>query len=63
MSWKGTSRFNVEGGGVCFSEGGASFLSEVSGCPMGGIGFDGGKGFRKKLLDGGGAPVLHSGKP
>ena len=30
------------GGGGCFSDGGASFLSRGGGCPMGGISFGGG---------------------
>ena len=49
------SQCGKRGGGVVFQIGGASFLSR-GGCPMGGIGFDGGGGFRKKLLDGGSTP-------
>ena len=59
ISWKGASRFN-EGGGGCFSDWGASFLS--GGVPWGDIGFDG-RGFQKKSLDGGGGGVApHYGK-
>ena len=59
ISWKGTSRFN--GGGIIFQMGEASFLS-VGGAPWGGIGFDGGGGGQKKLLDGLGV-CPHYGKP
>ena len=58
ISWNGASRFN--GRGIVFSDGGPSFLNE--GCPMGGIGFDGGGRFRKKCRMGA-APLPHYAKP
>ena len=62
--WKGASRFNGggRGVGVAFQMGrGFTFKWEV--CPMGGIGFDGGR--LKKSQDGGAPlPCLpHYGKP
>ena len=53
ISWKGASCFNV-GWGVVLQMGGGSFLSGGGGgCPMGGIGFDGGE-FKKNCRMGGG---------
>ena len=52
ISWKGASRFN---GGSCFSDGGASYLSE--GCaPWGHRFWWGGGGSKKNCRMGGGAP-------
>ena len=51
ISWNGASRFN--GRGIVFSDGEPSLLNE--GCPMGGIGFDGGGGCFEKNV-GWGAP-------
>ena len=55
MLWKGATHFN---GGVCFSDGGVSFLIGGGGHPMEGIIFDVG-GLEKISWDGGRCPPLY----